>query len=145
MQAASVLPSLAASAPPSDIAPAPTTSEPAAKSTQRAAALTTSAPKPQAHARPPRAEAARQTAHGSGGYAVQLSGEPTEADGRAAAKRLSAKYSGALEGRHAVPVKAKIGSRTVWRVRVGHLSEEKAKSMCAAVKSAGGSCFIARD
>ena len=143
----SALPSLAAGAPPPDVAPAPT-SEPGAKSTQRAAALTTSAPKAQAHAKAPkapRAEVAQAAAGGSGGYAVQLSGEPREADARAAAKRLSTKYSSALEGRHAVPVKANIGGRTVWRVRVGRLSEEKAKSMCASVKSAGGSCFVARD
>ena len=146
----SALPSLAAGAPPPDVTPAPT-SEPAAKSTQRAAALTTSAPTAAAHAKTPKAlkpartEAVQAAAGGSGGYAVQLSGEPNEADARAAAKRLSAKYSGALEGRHAVPVKATIGNRTVFRVRVIHLSEDKARSMCAAVKSAGGSCFIARD
>ncbi len=144
LQATSALPSLAASAPPPDVAPAPT-SGPVAKSTQRAAALTTSAPKVQAHPKAPKAEVAQEAAGGSGGYAVQLSGEPSEAAARATAKRLTAKYSGALEGRHAAPVKANIGARTVWRVRVGHLSEEKAKSMCAAVKSAGGSCFIARD
>ncbi len=146
----SALPTMAASAPPPDVTPA-STSAPAAKSTQRAHALTASAPTAAAHAKAPKASstpkaAAAQVAAGaSGAYAVQLSGEPREADARAAAKRLSAKYSSALEGRHAVPVKASIGSRTVWRVRVGHLSEEKAKSMCAAVKSAGGSCFIARD
>ena len=148
--AAAALPSLAASAPPPDVTPAPT-SEPAAKSTQRAAALTTSAPAAAAHGKAPkapkpaRAEAVQAAAGASGGYAVQLSGEPNEADARVAAKRLSAKYSGALEGRHAVPVKASVGGRTVWRVRVGHLSEEKAKSMCSAVKNAGGTCFIARD
>jgi SPOR domain len=152
----SVLPTMAASAPPPEVTAAPT-SEPAAKSTQRAHALTASAPTAAAHAKAPKASntpkasnapkpaAVQEAARASGAYAVQLSGEPNEADARAAAKRLSAKYSGALEGRHAVPVKASIGSRTVWRVRVGHLSEEKAKSMCGAVKSSGGSCFIARD
>ncbi len=149
LPATAALPSLAAGAPPPDVTPAPT-SEPAAKSTQRAAALTTSAPTAAAHGKAPKAPKparteAVQAASGSGGYAVQLSGEPNEADARAAAKRLSAKYSGALEGRHAVPVKASVGGRTVWRVRVGHLSEEKAKSMCSAVKNAGGTCFIARD
>jgi hypothetical protein len=146
----SALPSLAAGAPPPDVTSAPT-SEPPAKSTQRAHALTASTPTAAAHGKaskapkPAQAEATREASGASGGFAVQLSGEPNEADARAAAKRLSAKYSGALEGRHAVPVKASIGNRTVFRVRVIHLSEEKAKSMCAAVKSAGGSCFIARD
>ncbi len=152
----SALPTMAASAPPPDVTPAPP-SEPAAKSTQRAHTLTAPAPTAPAHAKAPKTSStpkasstpkpqpAHQAAGASGAYAVQLSGEPKEADARAAAKRLSAKYSSALEGRHAVPVKASIGSRTVWRVRVGHLSEEKARSMCAAVKSAGGSCFIARD
>jgi hypothetical protein len=159
--AASALPTMVAASPAPDMAlaaapppaptaaPAPPPSQPAAKSTQRAAALTETPPKAPAHVKapkPPRTEAAVEESTGrSGGYAVQLSGEPSETAARAAAKRLSAKYSGALEGRHAVPVQAKVGDRTVWRVRVGHLSEEKAKSMCAAVKSSGGSCFIARD
>ncbi|MGO8737265.1 SPOR domain-containing protein [Rhodoblastus sp.] len=142
----SALPSMAAANMPPE-APAMPESPPAGKSTQRAAALTAPAPKAPARVRPrqaPKAEVAEETAAG-GGYAVQLAGEPSEADARLAAKRLSAKYSGALEGRHAVPVKAAVGARTVWRVRVGHLSEARAKSMCAAVKSAGGSCFIAKD
>ncbi len=147
---ASALPTMVAAAPAPDIAPAPPPpSQSAAKSTQRAAALTESAPKAPARvkaSRTPKTEAAvEETTGGGGGYAVQLSGEPSEAAARAAAKRLSAKYSSALAGRRAVPVEAKIGSRTVWRVRVGHLSEEKARSMCAAVKSSGGSCFVARD
>jgi hypothetical protein len=50
-----------------------------------------------------------------------------------------------LQGRHATFVEAKVGDKTVYRVRVGHLTEESAKSMCTAIKGQGGSCFVAKN
>ncbi|MCI4679995.1 SPOR domain-containing protein [Rhodoblastus acidophilus] len=138
------LPTMAAGAPEPDVAPAPPRRS-AEKSTQRAAALTESASKPSAHSRPAKVEAARETAGQGGGYAVQLAGTPSESAARAAAKRLSAKYSSALAGHQASYVQAKIGAKTIWRVRVNHLAEDKAKSICEAVKAQGGRCFVARD
>lgn len=84
-------------------------------------------------------------AESAGGYAVQLSSSPNEGDARAAASRLGARYSAALNGRAAGVVKGEAGGRTVYRVRVGNLSRESAVSACERVKSAGGACFVARD
>jgi hypothetical protein len=42
-------------------------------------------------------------------------------------------------------VKAEVGSRTVYRVRVKGLSSDDANTLCARLKAGGGSCFVARD
>ena len=76
---------------------------------------------------------------------MQLAGTPSEAEARAAASSLSAKYSSALQGRHATFVRADVGGKTVYRVRIGQLSREGAASMCAAIKAQGGSCFVAKN
>ncbi len=165
-QAASGLPSMAsgfpALNPPAAAAPAkPTNSRsPAAKSTDRAVtaadasqkerakrqhAVKVAAAKPAAVKPAEPAEAAPEIAGATGIYAVQLAGSPVASEARSAANRLSAKYSGALHGRHATFVVAKVGAKTVYRVRVGHLTEETATSMCSAIKGAGGHCFVARD
>jgi SPOR domain len=89
--------------------------------------------------------AATEASGESGGYAVQLSGSPVEAEARAAATTLSAKYASALKGHHASFAQAKVGDKTVYRVRVGHLTEATAKEMCTAIKGQGGSCFVAKN
>ena len=89
--------------------------------------------------------AATEAADETGGYAVQLSGSPVEAEARAAATSLSAKYASALKGRHASFIQAKVGEKTIYRVRVGHLTEASAKDMCTAIKGQGGSCFVAKN
>ena len=76
---------------------------------------------------------------------MQLSGSPVEAEARAAANTLSAKYASALKGHHASFAQAKVGEKTIYRVRVGHLSEATAKEMCTAIKGQGGSCFVAKN
>ncbi len=68
-----------------------------------------------------------------------------EAEARAAATRLSAKYASALKGHQASFAQAKVGDKTVYRVRVGHLTEATAKEMCTAIKGQGGSCFVAKN
>jgi hypothetical protein len=149
-QLARSIPSLAtagypSAAPAAPAKPAPTKT-PAAKSTDRAvtstteAALKTPATKPQA-AKPATTEHTGE----NGGFAVQLAGSPVESEARAAANALSVKYAGALQGRHATFVEAKVGDKTIYRVRVGHLPEETAKSMCAAIKGQGGNCFVAKN
>jgi cell division septation protein DedD len=89
--------------------------------------------------------ATTEVAGESGGYAVQLSGSPVEAEARAAANTLSAKYASALKGHHASFAQAKVGEKTIYRVRVGHLTEATAKEMCTAIKGQGGSCFVAKN
>jgi hypothetical protein len=134
--------------------PAPVKTPATTKSTERAATSTTEAAlkapttRPQTAAKPAaptKSASAAEHAGETGGFAVQLAGSPVEAEARAAANTLSAKYAGPLQGRHATFVEAKVGDKTVYRVRVGHLTEEGAKSMCTAIKGQGGSCFVAKN
>ncbi len=156
-RAASGLPSMAAEFPtlnpPDGAAPAGTT---AAKSSDRAVSTSGAAMKARrrheakpvklASVKPDAAVPAEPEIAGATGiYAVQLAGTPAASEARAAANSLSAKYSGALHGRHATFVEAKVGAKTVYRVRVGHLTKEVAATMCSAIKGEGGRCFVARD
>jgi hypothetical protein len=146
------LPSMAGGFPANGAA-APAAHAPAAKTTERAtptteAALKTPAKTPANAAKTPAnaaKPAATEAAGEAGGFAVQLSGTPSEAEARDAASALSTKYAGALKGRHASFVKAQVGDKTVYRVRVGHLTEATAKDMCAAIKGQGGTCFVAKN
>jgi hypothetical protein len=162
---ARALPTLAAGGPSvSASAAAPSTRTPAAKTTERATSTTEAALKAPAHpqaakpdaAKPAAAKpdpskqqpakvAAKEAPGEAGGFAVQLAGTPSEAEARAAVNSLSAKYSSALQGHRPSFVQAKIGDKTVYRVRVGRLTEESAKSMCAAIKAQGGNCFVAKN
>jgi hypothetical protein len=143
------LPSMAVGAPPPDVAPSSRT--PAAKSPERAVSTNEAALKAQPQAAKPQPakpavkEAAAEPAGAGGGFAVQLAGTPSEAEARAAATSLSSKYSSALQGRHPTFVQAKVGDKTIYRVRVGHLTEDAAKSMCSAIKGQGGNCFVAKN
>jgi len=113
----------------------PATTKPAKPVAAKPAAANPAAAKP----------AATEAAGEAGGYAVQLSGSPVESEARAAATRLSAKYASALKGHHASFAQAKVGEKTVYRVRVGHLTEATAKEMCTTIKGQGGSCFVAKN
>ncbi|MBB4196468.1 hypothetical protein CCR94_19915 [Rhodoblastus sphagnicola] len=134
----STLPTLAAggpgAAPPIPVArPAP----PRAPSTTEAALQA----KPKAKPEP----AAAAAPAASGDWAVQLAGAPTEEEARAAASRYAEKYAAALQGRHPTFVSAQVGAKTIYRVRVGHMSKEAANSMCNAIKGQGGACFTAKN
>lgn len=80
-----------------------------------------------------------------GGYAVQLSASPNEAEARANAQKLQARFGGEFGGRGPSVRKADVGGKTVYRVRVGGLSKESATSLCGRLQSAGGACFVARN
>lgn len=135
------LPTLAAGGPElASIAPA---AKPASPRTPTAAEAKHKA-KPEAKLETkPEAAAAEPAA--SGDWAVQLAGEPSEADARAAATRYAAKYGSSLQGRHPTFVSATVGEKTIYRVRVGHLSKPSAQGMCNAIKQQGGACFIVKN
>ena len=67
-----------------------------------------------------------------------------ESEARAAANSLGAKYASALKGRLPTFVEAKVGEKTIYRVRVGHLTQAAATAMCSAIKGQGGNCFVAK-
>ncbi|KQT82547.1 SPOR domain-containing protein [Aurantimonas sp. Leaf443] len=79
------------------------------------------------------------------GYYVQISSQPSEAAAQESARSLGKRLAGALGGRPLSIQSADIpGKGTFYRVRAAAGSKEEASSLCEAVKSAGGSCFVAR-
>ena len=80
---------------------------------------------------------------GGGKFAVQLGAPPTQEEAQRMASRMKQQHSGALGGASPGVRAAKVGEKTVYRVRVGGLSRDAANTMCANIKSSGGSCFVA--
>jgi hypothetical protein len=85
------------------------------------------------------------TASTGGGFAVQLAAPATEQDARSASMRLGAKFADTLGGRRPTVVKAEIGDKSIYRVRISSLSREEAVSLCEKVKAKGGACFVAKN
>jgi cell division septation protein DedD len=80
-----------------------------------------------------------------GGFAVQLAAPANEQEARSASSRLGAKFAEPLGGRHPSVVKADVGDKSIYRVRVGSLSRDEAVSLCEKVKAKGGACFVAKN
>ncbi|MDJ0448356.1 SPOR domain-containing protein [Methylocystis sp. JR02] len=111
---------------------------------------TTPAPKPKPAPKPapkvaavePPADAGETAAAApattSGGYAVQFGAANTEEEARTLLKTVSAKY-----GVRPTFKPAKVGDKTVYRVRVAGVSKESANAICNKVKASGGNCFVA--
>jgi hypothetical protein len=74
----------------------------------------------------------------SGNYAVQFGAANSEEEARGLLKTVSAKY-----GVKATFKPAKVGDKTVYRVRVAGVSKDSANAICNKVKASGGSCFVA--
>jgi len=133
-------------------APAPKTQEraapPVAAATPQAAqtpaaATRTAALAPQQQAQP---AASVPRADPSGGFAVQLGAPGSEAEARATFAALQRKYPDQLSGQSPIIRKTELaGGKTVYRLRVGPYAREDASSMCSALQSAGGQCFIAKN
>jgi len=81
--------------------------------------------------------------HGAGGFAVQFGAASSEAEARALMNKIAAKYGSKLGGRRPTFKIAKVGDKTVYRVRVHDLSKESATKVCGEVKAGGGNCFVA--
>ncbi len=105
-----------------------------------------------AHAKPVKVAAldtgaAAETAgaRAGGGFAVQLAAPATEAEARRAITRLSHQYGSELADQHLKFHRAKVGEKSVYRVRVGDLSKQAAIKLCQSLQAKGGSCFVAHD
>lgn len=154
------LPSMAQQA---DAVPKPATPKSTARAsaTPKAAATTTdltpAKPKP-AHAAPKAKPASVQTADATpaadptattappattGSFAVQLAAPSTEQEAKDISARLQKKFGSELDGR--APTIRKADNKSVYRVRVGNLSQDDAKALCAKLQSSGGSCFVVRN
>jgi hypothetical protein len=81
----------------------------------------------------------------TGGFAVQLAAPGSEQDARSISSKLGQKFAGILDGHRPSVVKAEIGDKSIYRVRVGSLSREEATSLCGKIKSKGGECFVAKN
>ncbi|MVA79645.1 hypothetical protein GOZ89_09465 [Agrobacterium vitis] len=89
--------------------------------------------------------ASASTAASSGGYLVQISSLPSEADAQKSYKNLSAKFGSVIGGR-GVDIKAADipGKGTYYRVRIPAGSKDEAVSLCERYRGAGGNCMVVR-
>jgi SPOR domain len=128
--------------PPAAAAPAPVAPVP---SRSRAAAAAPPPPVTMASAEPSAAVPA--SAPSSGGYAVQVTSQHSEADAQASFKELRAKFPNQLSGREPIIRRADLGSKGVfYRAMVGPFaSMEEAAGVCSSLKAAGGNCLVQRN
>ncbi|GGC69309.1 SPOR domain-containing protein [Chelatococcus reniformis] len=88
--------------------------------------------------------AAAPARRATGDFAVQLGAPGSEHEAREVFANLKRRYPAQLGPLQPTIVKAQSGGRTVYRVRVGEMSRDEATKLCQRLKSAGGSCFVAR-
>jgi len=83
----------------------------------------------------------------TGGYAVQVSSQRSEAEAHAAFRTLQAKFPAQLGGREPLVRRADLGAKGVYyRALVGPFaSMEQAAGLCSSLKAAGGNCIVQRD
>lgn len=131
--------------------PAPRPATPAKAATPKIAERAPTTPKA---VTAPSAEQAQQVAAmppatkptaAKGSYAVQLAAPESEQEARELQVKLMKKLGNELSGFHTSIRKAAVGDKTVYRVRVGDLSQEEAIALCQKVKSGGSSCFVAKN
>ncbi|MGY0794158.1 SPOR domain-containing protein, partial [Azospirillum argentinense] len=107
------------------------------------------APKPQPA--PPAAAPALQPApapakaSGGGNWRVQLAAVRSEAEASTEWKRLTSRYGAALGGLSMQVAKADLGEKGIfYRIQGVGLDEERAKSVCAQLKSQNVGCVVVR-
>ncbi|MGO9134061.1 MAG: SPOR domain-containing protein [Methylovirgula sp.] len=106
--------------------------------------------RPTAHAKPTEVAdlgtASDATDSGAGGgFAVQLAAAPTEAEAQHVMNKLAGTYRAEIGGHKLKFHRAKVGEKTVYRVRVGGMSKTAAVKLCQSLQAKGGTCFIAHD
>lgn len=81
----------------------------------------------------------------TGGYFVQVASLPSQAEAQKSYQSLSAKFGSVIGGR-GVDIKAAeiAGKGTFYRVRIPAGDKNEAAALCERLRSAGGSCLIAR-
>ncbi|KQO81212.1 SPOR domain-containing protein [Rhizobium sp. Leaf262] len=84
-------------------------------------------------------------ASSTGGYYVQVASLPSQAEAQKSYQSLSAKFGSVIGGR-GVDIKAAeiAGKGTFYRVRIPAGDKNEAAALCERLRSAGGSCLIAR-
>ncbi len=91
------------------------------------------------------APTATTNASSAGGYYVQVASLPSQAEAQKSYQSLSAKFGSVIGGR-GVDIKAAeiAGKGTFYRVRIPAGDKNEAAALCERLRSAGGSCLIAR-
>jgi hypothetical protein len=90
------------------------------------------------------AQAAPTGSVGSGrSFAVQFGAAGSEAEAREMMNKVASKYAGMLGGGKLGFHHAKVGDKTVFRVRAAGMTKDSAVAVCEKVKAAGGNCFVA--
>jgi hypothetical protein len=79
---------------------------------------------------------------GGGKFSVQFGAPGSTAEAQNLIAKLKSKYPSVIGAAGTRVVKANVNGKDVYRVRSGSVSREKANSICADMKAAGGSCFI---
>jgi cell division septation protein DedD len=139
-------------------APAPSGSQPLSLAPDSQGDVAAPTPAPAPPQAPPRSRAhaavanatpaggAAETAS-SGGYAVQVSSQRSEADAHAAFRALRNKFPTQLGGREPIVRRADLGAKGIYyRAMVGPFaSMEEAAGMCSNLKAAGGTCLVQRN
>ncbi len=135
---------------PQAVAPAQQTPPPAAQPSNAPLSLSPNAPAARSAA-PARVATqtpapAPQAAATTGGYAVQVSAQRSEAEAQAAFQTLQGKFPNQLGGRQPVIRRADLGEKGVYyRAMVVVGSNSEAGDLCSSLKAAGGSCIIQRN
>ncbi|MFB2551651.1 SPOR domain-containing protein [Ensifer soli] len=81
----------------------------------------------------------------AGTYVVQIASLPSEAEAQRSYDNMARKFGGVIGGRGVDIRRADVaGKGTYYRVRIPAGSREEANSLCAKLKSAGGSCLVTR-
>ncbi|CAN2533155.1 hypothetical+protein [Methylocapsa aurea] len=80
---------------------------------------------------------------GNGGFAVQFGAAGSEDEARRLMQTVTSKYGSQLGGRRLGFRLAKVGEKSVYRVRAAGMTRESAVGVCEKVKASGGSCFVA--
>jgi cell division septation protein DedD len=82
----------------------------------------------------------------TGGYAVQVAAQRSQADAQATLNALQTKYPQQLRGQHGMVRRADLGAKGIYyRALVGPFgSAEEASRLCSSLKAAGGNCIIQR-
>jgi SPOR domain len=135
-------------APPAHRAAAPAASNAPLSLSPNASEAAPAAPPPMRTASAPARTASTQSAPpASGGYAVQVSSQRSEAEAQASFRSLQAKYPNQLGGRQAMIHRVELGAKGIYyRALVGPFaSAGEANALCSDLKAAGGQCLIQRN
>ncbi len=127
------------------IAAKPATTPRAAKPAPKPAKVATAEPPAAEDNAAPEAAAPTRAGAGSAGgsFAVQFGAAGSEAEARDMMNKVAGKYGSQLGGHRLGYHHAKVGDKTVYRVRVSGMNKEFAVAICEKVKASGGNCFVA--